>query len=194
MSETHQGNLQTSRGTIVSKKSTEKDGKNGRFKRYEFTLNTGKTFNMLGSIKSDNPSLDKKEVLGLVEGADVVIAENQNGKYMNVIGVDVLPQSSKTAPDVLPSNSNTINVPNNTPTPVTVIGTVSNIGTAQQKPSDRDASIVIQAITKSLLEGAGDLYISYSDGYLNLNDKALAQHVRRILELHDELVSERTGN
>jgi hypothetical protein len=185
MSEAQTGNLQTSRGQIVNVNVIDKQGPKGPYQFHEFTLNTGKTFKLFGSIKSGLPSLDKKDVEGLEVGADVVIAESRNGKFLNVIGVDVLPsgtptlQKSTTIP-------NTINVPTNQ------TATVSH----HPQISDRDASIVIQAITKSLLEGAGNLYISTSsDGkYLNLNDSALSQHVQKILELHDRLVAERTGS
>jgi hypothetical protein len=192
MSDTQTGNLQTSRGIIVNVDVKEATGAKGPYKLYTFTLNTGKTFKLFGTNKSDLPSLDKKEVTGLVNGAEIVVAESKNGKYLNVIGVDVLPGTHQT------TSTQTVNVPTQQTAQVTITGATSPSNTASEHPSDRDASIVIQAIMKSLLEGAGPMYLrknTTEDGveYLNINRAALRMHIKECLAIHDHLVKIRTG-
>lgn len=195
MSEAQAGNLQTSRGIIVNVDVKEATGAKGPYKLYTFTLNTGKTFKLFGTNKSDLPSLDKKEVTGLVNGAEIVVAESKNGKYLNVIGVDVLPNNHTTT-------TQTVNVPTqilaSAVTSEKALGFGSQNSITPEHPSDRDASIVIQAIMKSLLEGAGEMYLrknTTKEGveYLNINREALRMHVKECLAIHDSLVKIRTG-
>ncbi len=188
----------------VSGPHQKKDGK-GSYKLHKITTTDGEEFSLFGTTNSDNPTVNRKEVVGLDANAVVQMISEKNGKFLKVLDLAVVggaPSGGSTqTTESFQEESKVLKSKKTTPPWESKTGTTSNTpSTLYAVSTSKDVSMELSGLIQALI-GTGHYHTSRQVQLDNgqsatntyINEKLLEAHVERILTIKDKLAQTR-GN
>lgn len=164
-----------------------KDGK-GEYKTHTITTADGESFSLFGTTKSENPTVNRKEVLGLDPGAEVQMISEKNEKFIKVLDLAVVGQAETDASPWEAPKKEKVFTKSVAPSGVKAAPIINSGQT-----TSKDTSMELSGLIQSLISTGHYHTIKQTELGSNtyINDKLIKLHVERLLQVKDELAQER---